>query len=296
MQATGLIVSSYGRQYIVETLDNNKQRYNAVTRAKKNEYVVGDNVILDLINQEQAQIIELIPRRNLVYRSDRNRSKIIASNINQIIIVCAVKPNFNRGFLDSCLLSAESSGIKPLIVINKIDLAESQPFITEITSIYQQTLGYPIVQLNATDNCRELEPYLANSSSLLIGQSGMGKSTITNTVCPEANTRIGDITKYETSGAHTTTNATLYHLDKNSSIIDCPGLQEFGLFHIELDQLAEYFPEMRNYLGRCKFMNCRHLQEPQCLIRQMVEDGKIDSARYAFYQRIAEALKTKKSY
>ena len=294
MHCQGLIVSSFGRQFIVETATN--ERYNAVTRGKKTEYVVGDRVMLDIINQQQAQISELIPRRNLVYRSDRNRSKIIASNVDQIIIVCAIKPNFNRGFLDSCLLSAESSGIKPLIVINKIDLPESLAFSAEIIQLYQHTLGYPVITLSATHDCHELQPYLLNQSSLLIGQSGMGKSTITNAICPAANTRIGDITKYETSGAHTTTNATLYHIDTNSQLIDCPGLQEFGLFHIELDQLAEYFPEMRNHLGQCKFMNCRHLQEPQCLIRQLVEDGTIDTARYAFYQRIAAALKTKKLY
>lgn len=294
MQLEGLIVSSFGRQFIVETPE--QQRYTAVTKGKKTEYVVGDEVIVDIINQEQAQINELMPRKNLVYRSDRNRSKIIASNIDQIIIVCAVKPNFNRGFLDSCLLSAESSGIEPLIIINKIDLPESQSFIGELTKIYQERLGYRLLQLSAVNNCQELQSYLKNKKSLLIGQSGMGKSTITNAICPDANTRIGDITKYETSGAHTTTNATLFHIDAASDIIDCPGLQEFGLFHIELDQLAEFFPEMRDHLGQCKFMNCRHLQEPQCVIRQMVEDGKIDPARYSFYQRIAESLKTKKHY
>ena len=293
MNNHGLIISSFGRQFIVE-LDG--KTYQAVTRSKKTEYVVGDVVKLDIINQEQAQIMDLIPRQNLVYRSDRNRSKIIASNIHQIIIVVAIKPNFNPAFLDSCLISAETSGIKPLILVNKMDLAESAEFAQQLEDLYVKQLGYSLIKISASKDCGALIPWLENKRSLLIGQSGMGKSTITNIICPEAGARVKEITKYETSGAHTTTNATLYHINQTSDLIDCPGLQEFGLFHIEADQLAEYFPEMRDLLGQCKFMNCRHLQEPNCAVSQAVKNGKINPERYAFYQRLAENLKTKKNY
>ncbi len=289
----GLIVTSYGRIFIVEV---NGKNYEAVTRAKKTEFVVGDKVLVNLSNQQQAQIQELVPRQNLVYRSDRNRSKIIASNLQQIIIVIAVKPNFNLGFLNSCLLSAESSQIEPLIVINKMDLTESAEFAVDITKLYHDTLGYKILQLSALENCADLKPYLSEKRSLLIGQSGMGKSTITNQIHPEAKAKTTEITKYETSGCHTTTSAALYHLDDQTDLIDCPGLQEFGLFHIDIQQVAEFFPEMRNILGQCKFSNCRHLQEPQCAIRAAAESGIIDTSRYAFYQRLTENLKTKKSY
>lgn len=289
----GLIVTSYGRIFIVEV---NGKNYEAVTRAKKTEFVVGDKVLVNLSNQQQAQIQELVPRQNLVYRSDRNRSKIIASNLQQIIIVIAVKPNFNLGFLNSCLLSTESSQIEPLIVINKMDLAESPEFAAKITKLYYETLGYKILKLSALENCADLKPYLSEKRSLLIGQSGMGKSTITNQIHPEAKAKTAEITKYETSGCHTTTSAALYHLDDQSDLIDCPGLQEFGLFHIDIQQVAEFFPEMRNILGQCKFSNCRHLQEPQCAIRAAAESGIIDTSRYAFYQRLTENLKTKKSY
>lgn len=289
----GLIVSSYGRIFIVEV---NGKNYEAVTRGKKTEFVVGDKVLVNLSNQQQAQIQELVPRQNLVYRSDRNRSKIIASNLQQIIIVIAVKPNFNLGFLNSCLLSAESSQIEPLIVINKMDLVESPEFAAKITKLYHETLGYKILKLSALENCADLKPHLEGRRSLLIGQSGMGKSTITNQIHPEAKAKTAEITKYETSGCHTTTSAALYHLDDKSDLIDCPGLQEFGLFHIDIQQVAEFFPEMRNILGQCKFSNCRHLQEPQCAIRAAAENGIIEHSRYAFYQRLTENLKTKKSY
>ncbi len=290
---TGLIISSYGRQFIVEYQNKN---YQAVTKGKKTEFVVGDKVELKLINDEQVQIVQVIERENLIYRSDHNRSKIIASNLDQIIIVVAVKPNFNLSFLNSCLICAEESQIEPLIVINKMDLPESTEFANKLKAVFNEQLKYQILELSAVDNCEQLMPYLIGKRTLLIGQSGMGKSTITNQICPEAGARTGEITKYENSGCHTTTNATLYHIDGNSDLTDCPGLQEFGLYHIELTQFAEYFPEMREFLGGCKFNNCVHLNEPACAVRQAVESKIIDQQRYEFYQRIANNLKLKKNY
>lgn len=289
----GLIVSSYGRQFIVEYQG---QQYQAVTKGKKTEFVVGDKVKLNLINDKQVQIMELIPRENLIYRSDLNRSKIIASNLDQIIIVIAVKPNFNQNFLDSCLICAESSQITPLILINKMDLIESAEFASKIQQLYGDELGYPILELSAVDNCQQLMPYLTGKRNLLIGQSGVGKSTITNQIFPEAKARTAEITKYETSGSHTTTSAALYHIAENTDLIDCPGLQEFGLFHLELTEFAEYFPDLRNYLGQCKFNNCVHLNEPNCAILAALKAGKIQAHRYAFYKRITESYKLKKNY
>lgn len=293
MQNNGLIVSSYGRQFIVEYQGKN---YQAVTKGKKTEFVVGDLVELKLINEAQVQIIKILPRENLIYRSDHNRSKIIASNLDQIIIVVAVKPNFNLSFLNSCLVCAEESQVSPLIVINKMDLVESADFANKLKEVFGKQLNYPILELSAVDSCEQLMPYLQGKRNLLIGQSGMGKSTITNQICPDADARIGEITKYENSGCHTTTNATLYHINDSSDLTDCPGLQEFGLYHIELSQFAEYFPEMREFLGNCKFSNCVHLSEPNCAVRQAVQDNLIDPKRYEFYQRIAANLKLKKNY
>lgn len=290
---TGVIISSFGRQYIVEA-DN--QHYQTVSKGKKTEYVVGDKVELKIINSQQAQIMNLIPRNNLIYRSDQNRSKIIASNLNQIIIVVAIKPNFNINFLNSCLLAAESSGIKPVILINKYDLSETPEFALQLIKIYTNMLGYESITQSALTNCDVLKPYLQDKCSLLIGQSGVGKSTITNQICPTANARTGEIAKYENSGCHTTTNATLYHINENSQLIDCPGLQEFGLFHLELSELAEYFPDMRNYLGKCKFNNCIHVNEPNCAVIDALNNGNIQEQRYIFYKDLCERLKTKKNY
>ena len=289
----GLIVCSYGRLFIVEV---DGQKYQAVTKGKKTEYVVGDLVMLNLINASQAQISDLLPRQSLIYRSDQNRSKIIASNLEQLIIVIAVKPNFNINFLNSCLLCAESSQIKPLIVINKTDLIESAKFIREIRDLYARQLGYELLELSALSSCQDLQPYLSGKRSLLIGQSGVGKSTITNQICPGVAARVGEMTQDEHSGRHTTTNANLYHVDATTDLIDCPGLQDFGLYHLEITQVAEYFPEMLNYLGQCKFNNCIHLNEPGCAIQSERLKGNIIEQRYRFYQHLLGGLKLKKHY
>lgn len=289
----GLIVKSYGRQFIVEV---NGIAYQCVTKSKKTEYVVGDLVIVELINNQQAQIVELIPRNNLIYRSEKNRSKIIASNISLILIVIAVKPNFNINFLNSCLICAESQNIKPIIIINKTDLHDTIMFKEQIINLYQEQLDYKIISLSAINDCKELNPILANNSSLLIGQSGVGKSTIINKIIPSANTKIGEISKSERSGKHTTTNATLYHIDNNSQIIDCPGLQEFGLYHLEINDLIEYFPELREYRGKCRFRNCRHLNELGCIIIEAEKNGTIDQNRLDYLQNLTAKLKTKKHY
>lgn len=290
---TGLITKSYGRQYIVEV---ENASYIAVTKAKKIDYVVGDRVTVDIVNKEQLQITGLIPRHNLVYRKDHNRSKLIASNISQIMIVIAVKPNFNPNFLNSCLLFAGSAGIRSYILVNKSDLPQSTVFIQEICCLYQDKLGYEVISLSANDNCDHLLPLFHKQQSLLIGQSGVGKSTITNWIIPEADTQVNEMTKSENSGRHTTTNAALYHIDKYSSLIDCPGLQEFGLYHLSVEELPELFPELRTYLNKCRFRNCRHLNEPDCAVIRAYTENAIDKTRFLLLQALTVKLSQKPSY
>jgi len=289
----GLITHSYGRQFIVEIAGIS---YSAITKSKKTEYVVGDQVIINPINQQQVQIIELLPRHNLIYRTDQNRSKIIASNISQLLIVIAIKPNFNLHFLNSCLLSAEAEQISPIILINKTDLLESTDFIAKINALYAVQLGYKVVCLSALDDCSGLKKLLNNKSSLLIGQSGVGKSTITNQIVPGASTRTARLSKSENSGCHTTTNATLYHINKTSSLIDCPGLQEFGLYHLQLDNLTNLFPEFRQYSNLCKFRNCRHINEPGCAITTAFRTGTIDPERFNLFHNLTCQLQQKLNY
>lgn len=284
---TGLVVSSYGRQFIVEVYG---KLYQAVTKGKKTEYVVGDVVDVDIINEEQLQIIDLKKRTSLIYRQDQNRSKYIASNVTQILIVVAIKPNFNPNFLNSCLLFAESANIKPYIIINKADLEESHGFIEKVMALYHTQLGYSVLTISAKDNCDNLLSLLNNEQSILIGQSGVGKSTITNQIIPDAICKTDVITKSENSGKHTTTHANLYHINHNSSIIDCPGLQEFGLYHLSLDELPYLFPELNPYLGQCKFRDCQHLNEPGCAVIKAYQNNIITEIRFKLLQALTQKL------
>ena len=289
---TGLIIASFGRQFIVEF---DGISYQAVTKAKKVDYVVGDRVKVEIINKEQLQIIELIPRQNLIYRIDQNRRKIIASNIDQILIVVAVKPHFDADFLDSCLTFAESSEIKPIIIVNKSDLLESKAFLEQIEALYARKLAYQIIKLAAINNCDGLTEILSGKSNILIGQSGVGKSTLTNKLIAGAVIKTGGLGKLDMSGCHTTTNATLYHINKTTSIVDCPGLQGFGLYDVPIDGLVSFFPEFREYLGKCKFKNCRHLDEPGCVIIADLEHNLFDQKRFGYLQRLTKTLLNKSS-
>jgi len=287
------IITSFGRQYILQIAG---KCYAAVTKGKKSEFVVGDIVNAAIINNEQAQIIDIATRNNLVYREDENKSKLIASNVDQIIIVISVTPNFNQSMLDNCLVFAEYAEIKPIILINKSDLVESAVFIQNITKLYASCLGYTVLAISAyAERIPELEALIANKSSLFIGQSGVGKSTITNTLHPIANNKVQELTRSLNSGKHTTTHATLYYVNDTSKIIDCPGMQDFGLNYVESSNLAHYFPEMRKLLGKCKFSNCLHHNEPQCNIKSHLNTD-IDMSRYNYYLRVLAKLSRSKNY
>ena len=290
---SGLIVHSYGRQFIVEYHNNN---YAAVTKSKNTNYVVGDRVDVTIINNEQLQIIQLETRKNLIYRMELHKSKKIASNIDQLLIVLAVQPHCDLHLLNRALLVAESLSIQPLIILNKSDLPESQELYNKLYALYQQTLGYTVIQLEAKDSGECIASYLKDKNNLLLGQSGVGKSTIINYLIPDTNTRTGVINKFGTSGNHTTTNASLYHLNATTNIIDCPGLKEFGLAYLQIDQLIYYFPELHSCINQCKFRNCKHINEPQCTVISHYKSGGMDHLRFNLLQNLTQELLHNQKY
>lgn len=287
----GIIINSFGRGFIVKAQNN--LEYNCVTRGKKTEFVVGDIVEISIINDSQAQINRLISRKNLVYRSSLNRTKIIASNVDQLLIVIAIKPNFNPQFLDRALIFAESEEITPLIIVNKYDLKLSRDFFRHIEEQYSKTLNYKVIKLSTFDKklLTELKDNLSNKQSLLIGQSGVGKSTIINHLIDYTQTKTGEISKSEASGCHTTTNASLYYIDNNSTLIDCPGLQEFGLMHLKGHDLTQYFPELKDLPVACRFNNCRHLKEPECKMNWAYMQNLITEERFKVFKQLNEEVK-----
>ena len=287
----GLVVAAFGKRYQVELQD--KTRISCVTRGKKTDLACGDKVTIKLTDKAEGVVEACLERSSILYRSSTIKSKTIATNVTQIIIVLATQPSFYEALLNRCLVAAEAAKIKPLIVLNKCDLGDAGDAKLKL-KLYED-LGYDVLYLSAKQDIRALWAYLANQQSVLVGQSGMGKSTIINALLPDQNVRTQVMSEALDSGKHTTTAAHLYHLDAlgfddNSSLIDSPGLQEFGLNHLSQTDLELAFIEFRPYLGKCRFNNCKHTHEPDCAVTAAVDNGKISSTRLAIYQEFSLAL------
>jgi ribosome biogenesis GTPase len=284
----GLVVAAHGRRYRVETgggvLD-------CVTRGKKSDVACGDHVEI-LGTSAGAGVIDRIePRRSLFYRSDAYRQKLIAANVTQIAIVVAPRPGHSPDLVNRCLVGAEHAGIGALIVLNKIDLPDASG-VSASLDLYR-ALDYPVVPLSAKSDTAPLAPFLERNLSVLVGQSGMGKSTIINALAPQAAARVAEISTALGTGRHTTTHAELYHLADNADLIDSPGLQEFGLHHLTAEEAAAAFREFRPFMGHCRFRDCRHIAEPGCAISEAAADGRIAQSRLDSYRRLAQELARK---
>lgn len=279
----GRVVAAHGRQYLVELADGS--RLPCFPRGKKSEVACGDHVDIKQTSADQGVIEAIQPRRSLLYRSNEIRQKLIAANVDQLIIVVATEPAFSDELVTRALVAAESADIEILIVLNKCDLADRLPAARERLAVFAG-LGYRIRELSARDHAEDLRPALQGRTSVLVGQSGMGKSTLINALIPEANAATREISLALDSGKHTTTHASLYQLDADSALIDSPGLQEFGLGHLERGEIEHAFPEFRPILGQCRFRDCRHDREPDCALNAALATGRIDPRRFAAYCRI----------
>lgn len=279
----GQIVAAFGRQYLVEIKSG--EILSCVTRGKKSGAVCGDQVKVQYTTVGQGVIETILPRSALMYRSNAFREKLIAANITQIVIVLAAVPSFSEELVNRCLIAAENQSIKALIVLNKSDLIEPTRAAATSLSLYRE-LGYKLIQLSAKKDAAPLLPYLQGHSSVLVGQSGMGKSTIINNLIPTADRATAEISIALGAGRHTTTHARLYHLNKNSHVIDSPGIMEFGLHHISNTSLAWGFIEFHPYIGQCKFRDCLHISEPGCALERAVQERKIDIRRLGFYRKL----------
>ena len=277
------VIAAHGRQYRVALADGTTLL--AFPRGKKSEVACGDRVKLALSGDSQAVIESVAPRRSLLYRSNEFRKKLVAANVTQIVFVVAVEPGFSDELLTRCLIAAEEQELSVLIVLNKCDLAERVPNALVALAPFVK-LGYPLLQLSARDHAEDLRPHLAGQLSVLVGQSGMGKSTLINALIPDADAATREISTALDSGKHTTTHATLYRFDADSALIDSPGLQEFGLHHLDLATIEHAFVEFRPFIGQCRFRNCRHEKEPDCAIRAAVAAGEIDPRRYEVFRTL----------
>ena len=289
----GLVVGTFGRQYLVELAGS--EILTCFPRGKRSTLACGDRVEVARTAPGQGVVEATDPRSALLYRSDQFRQKLIAANVTQIVIVLAVVPSFYEELLNRCIAAAENQRLSLVIVLNKFDLAGESAAAMSRLKMYSD-LGYRVVPLSAKQDISPLRPALSGQASVLIGQSGMGKSTIINALVPGANATTAEISAALDSGRHTTTHARLYHLDASADLIDSPGMQEFGLHHLTQQDVADAFVEFRPLLGQCRFHNCRHLVEPGCAIAQAVEEARIDARRLDAYRKLVREIDSGKPF
>ncbi|MCL2656473.1 MAG: ribosome small subunit-dependent GTPase A [Betaproteobacteria bacterium] len=282
------IVAAFGRQYEVE-LEQGGERLLCFPRAKKSVFACGDRVEITAAGDKQGVIERLEERSSLLYREDAFKQKLIAANVTQVIVVVATEPSFSPELITRCLCAAEDQELKVLIALNKADLvdrlAAARALLAPLTAA-----GYEVIELSAKQGAQPLRARLAGEISLLVGQSGMGKSTLTNAILPEAEAATREISEALDSGKHTTTFSRLYRLPEGGALIDSPGLQIFGLAQLSPDALQYAFPEFRPYLGQCRFRDCKHEAEPGCALRAARDAGQIHAQRFEHYRTLRQEL------
>ena len=296
-RATGRVVAAHGRHYSVELADGTLLR--CYPRGKKTDAAVGDQVEILRQGEDEGALEKILPRKNLLYRSDEARIKQFAANVDQLLIVVAVVPPFSEDLLGRALAGAWSADITPVVVLNKVDLvdglAQARASLAPIAR-----LGVRMIELCAKDSVQvheRLLPLLAGKTSLLLGQSAMGKSTLLNMLIPDALAATREHSVALGAGRHTTTATRLYHLPGNvGDLIDSPGFQAFGLLHLTREEIQRGFPEFRAHIEQCRFYNCTHQHEPGCGILAALARGEIDAARHALYVRLIQAHQAHESH
>jgi ribosome biogenesis GTPase len=281
------VLASYGRHHIVS--DDGGTKYDSVRRGKRGDIVVGDRVRCSASGAGQAVVEAVLPRRSLLYRTDAWRSKELAANIDLVAVVYAARPAFNLHFLWRALLAAAVAELPSLVILNKTDLVGVDVDAARAIRAHLQDLGHTTVAVSAKTSAAAahatLLPHVQGRAVLLVGQSGMGKSTLLNLLVPEANARTEEYSRHLNLGRQTTT-ASRWFDTAAGAVVDTPGFQSFGLAHVPVAAIATHLPDFAPHLD-CRFLDCRHDEEPACAVRAAVASGAIDPRRYAFYRELA---------
>lgn len=286
----GTVVAVFGRRYEVEAPGG--EHLDCVTRGKKHIAACGDRVEFAVTGPAQGVIDKVLPRRNYLERSDAYKQKGIAANVDQVLVLAAVEPRASEEFITRVLLIAHAAGVPALIALNKTDIPGTNAARTRLSMF--ESAGYEVIELKAkprdgtAPSAQEaLLERVSGKCTVLVGQSGMGKSSLINALVPDAAAVIGELSAALKAGKHTTTFSRLYRIDAHSTIIDCPGMQEVGIHHLSHHDLEAGFHEFSPYLGSCRFANCRHAHEPDCPIRAHANSGEINRERLALFQKLA---------
>ncbi|TMI64595.1 MAG: ribosome small subunit-dependent GTPase A [Bacteroidetes bacterium] len=305
-----IVYKSTGSWYTVK--DENANWHNARMKGvfkideeitSTNPVAVGDEVEIEAENENEgtAMITEILQRRNYINRQSprmKHQHHIVAANLDQSMLVATLKePRTSQGFIDRFLVASEMYHVSAVIVFNKSDLhkkKESDKY--EQWKKMYEAVGYKVFLTSVADNdgIDALKEQLKDKITLISGHSGVGKSSLLNTILPDLNQKTKDISGWSGKGQHTTTFAEMFDLPDGGSIIDTPGMREFGLVDISKQELSHYFPEMRDRLNGCQFNNCLHINEPGCAIKEAVSNGEIHEDRFVSYYGILESIEEKK--
>lgn len=299
---TGIVSKVYGLYYTVRYNDEyincvlrGKIRQNEERKIYSDPVAVGDNVVFSVNDDGTGAINTILKRKNIFSRKEKGKNKredIIACNLDSVIIIQSfLAPSLNLRFVDRLLVRCEKEKIPALLCINKLDLAEKE-IIKYINNYYSRAkINLCMTSTFTGAGIEELKIYLSGKTSLFIGNSGVGKTSILNYINPELNLRVSEVSKSTNKGRHTTANVEMINMNDNITIIDSPGVREFGLMDIEPHMLGFYFNEFNVYLDRCQFKPCTHDHEPDCEVKRQVDSGKIFTDRYQSYLNILYSLK-----
>ncbi len=296
----GIVMRSTGSWYWIRMEEGEvikcrlRGKFKLINKKITNPIAVGDRALLEYTDTQDWVIRKILDRSNYVIRESprkRGHHHLIAANIDQAMLITSLRqPKTSLGFIDRFLVTLEAFRIPGIIVINKADLYNEEELeALELTAALYDHIGYPTLFTSFQEgDIGNLASYLDDKTTLLSGHSGTGKSTLVNLLIEEVHQKTMEVSEFADKGVHTTTFAEMFELDGGGFIIDTPGIKELGLAEIEHSELSHYFPEMRKYIGQCRFNNCMHTGEPGCAIMEALEEGEIPESRFQSYLSMLE--------